>query len=322
LIFTFAAIFASPAISSPRYATTTIEISKPRVIAEQDKAFAHEGPVFVQKSRTLYFTSNRLGSGTSQAVEISKLQLSSAKVERVDSAKIPMANGACLTPRGTILFCAQGTLDKPAGLYEYDVESQRVQPRLTSWHGKPFNSLNDVVIDANGFVWFTDPCYGYEQGFRPKPQLGSFVWRGKYSESGEISNVQHVIDDFVKPNGILVSNDGKKLFVTDTGFATGTGTNPNGPRAIYSFDVVDGAPKNKKLIAKVDSGIPDGLKLDRYGNLFVGCGDGVRVYDPQNGKLLAKAEVSTGVANFAVVDDELMMLCEKSIQSAKIKYHN
>ena len=41
--------------------------------------------------------------------------------------------------------------------------------------GKPLNSPNDVVVRSDGTIWFTDPSYGFLQGFRPEPQLGDFV---------------------------------------------------------------------------------------------------------------------------------------------------
>lgn len=48
-----------------------------------------------------------------------------------------------------------------------------VRAVVTSFYGRQFNSVNDVVIHSDGSIWFTDPTYGYEQGFRPRPPLPS-----------------------------------------------------------------------------------------------------------------------------------------------------
>jgi hypothetical protein len=47
----------------------------------------------------------------------------------------------------------------------------------TDFLGRPFNSVNDVVVHSDGSVWFTDPIYGFEKGYRPTPRLPSQVYR-------------------------------------------------------------------------------------------------------------------------------------------------
>jgi gluconolactonase len=48
---------------------------------------------------------------------------------------------------------------------------------VDSWSGLQLNSPNDVAMRRDGTIWFTDPSYGYRQGFRPEPQAGDYVYR-------------------------------------------------------------------------------------------------------------------------------------------------
>jgi len=91
---------------------------------------------------------------------------------------------------------------------------------IDNFHGRSFNSLNDVVLHTDGSIWFTDPIYGFEQGFRPKPQLRSQVYRFE-PVSGD---VRAVADGFGRPNGICFSPDEQTLYITDTDWIHGDGT--------------------------------------------------------------------------------------------------
>lgn len=148
--------------------------------------FAHEAGVFIPRDNTLFITSNRFPDP---------------------------ANGG-VNYRDGILFCAQGTLDSPGGLSL--VESSppyRSGYLLTSFSdSRPFNSPNDVVVHADGSVWFPDPIYGSEQGFRPKPPLPSQVYR---SDPGT-GSIRVVVDGFGRPNGISFSPGQTVVYVTDT----------------------------------------------------------------------------------------------------------
>jgi len=74
----------------------------------------------------------------------------------------------------------------------------------------PFNSLNDVVVARDGAIWFTDPPYGYEQGFRGRPQLPAMVYRF----DPESRSVRAMADGFGRPNGLAFDPSGTVLYVT------------------------------------------------------------------------------------------------------------
>ena len=72
----------------------------------------------------------------------------------------------------------------------------------------------------DGSIWFTDPIYGHEQGFRPKPELPNQVYR--YDPIND--NIRAVADGFGRPNGLCFAPDEQTLYVTDTDYIHGDGT--------------------------------------------------------------------------------------------------
>jgi gluconolactonase len=84
---------------------------------------------------------------------------------------------------------------------------------VDSWRGLRLNSPNDVVQKRDGTIWFSDPSYGFLQGFKDPPQVGDYVYRFE-PRSGELSVVS---DGFDKPNGLAFSPDESLLYVGDSG---------------------------------------------------------------------------------------------------------
>lgn len=188
--------------------------------------FAHEAGVFFPQTNSLFITSNQFKDPASGSVRIviTRVTLSNGTgpvhTEEVHTDHVPMANGGVNYKDG-MLLCAQGTKNSSGGL-------SFMQPRapyksellLTGFHGRDFNSVNDVVVHADGSVWFTDPIYGFEQGLRPQPRLPSQVYRWDPARK----SVRPVADGFGRPNGIAFSPDQKTLYVTDTDWIHGDGS--------------------------------------------------------------------------------------------------
>ena len=80
------------------------------------------------------------------------------------------ANGMALHPDGRLLVCEQGTRLAPARISLVDRATGAAETVVDGWGGLPLNSPNDVVVGSDGAVWFTDPSYGFLQGFRPAPR--------------------------------------------------------------------------------------------------------------------------------------------------------
>jgi gluconolactonase len=220
-----------------------------------------------------------------------------------------MPNGGVNYKDG-IIFCAQGS-EKPGtgGIYYMPRKAPPI-PLVTNFHGREFNSVNDVVVAKDGSIWFTDPSYGYDQEFRQKPKLPCHVYR--FDPATGVIRV--VADGFGRPNGLCFSPEESVLYITDTDFIHDI-KNKDFSRAatIYAFDVItkSGTPflTNRRVFAFAASGIPDGIKCDVYGNVYSGCGDGVEVWNSE-GTLIGRILVpGADVANFCFGKEGEMFIC-------------
>src|SRR5215211_1987206 len=185
------------------------------LVAETD---AHEGPVHAADEGALYFTS--LPTGGHSAIR--RLDLRTRAVTTL-VADANGANGMTMDREGRLVVCEQGGLDSPARITRRDRATGAAETLADSRRGRRLNSPNDVVVAADGAVWFTDPSYGHLQGFRPPPELGDLVYRLDPA-SGE---PDVVADGFDKPNGLAFSPDEDVLYVTDSGR----------PNHVKAFDV-------------------------------------------------------------------------------------
>ena len=186
------------------------------IVHHEDYPFAHEAGVYIPASRSLFVTSNQYRGHVrpEKQITISRLQCTKNGQwtrEALD-VDIPMANGATNCGEG-ILFCAQGNSSRRGGLVWMQSDAPyRTRILIDNFHGRAFNSLNDVVVHSDGSLWFTDPIYGFEQGITARPQLPNQVYRFE----PRTGDVRAMADGFGRPNGICFSPDEKTLYITDT----------------------------------------------------------------------------------------------------------
>lgn len=123
-----------------------------KLVETRKDKFAHEAGVYIQKTNSNYFTSN-YQSGKS--VEIYAVDSKEHKVVQHSFSSVKNGNGGCWY-KDQILFCAQGDLTTPSALVLVDPSTSSSETLLNNFHGRPFNSLNDVVVHhANDDLWFT-----------------------------------------------------------------------------------------------------------------------------------------------------------------------
>ncbi|MEC3976176.1 SMP-30/gluconolactonase/LRE family protein [Amycolatopsis sp. H20-H5] len=204
-------------------------------------------------------------------------------------------NGHTLDRSGRLISCEQG--NRRLTRTEHDGTVTVLADRH---EGNRFNSPNDVVVAADGGIWFTDPDYGimndYE-GFRAESETdGCHVYR----VNPATGDVQRVADDFVKPNGLAFSLDESRLYIADT-------------RAnhIREFTVGPGGKlSGGEVFAMCETGRFDGFRLDTAGRLWAAAGDGVHCFAP-DGKLIGKIKLPEEAANltFGGPKRNLMFVC-------------
>jgi len=151
---------------------------------------AHEGPVYVAAEGALYFTTQRAG----RRVDIMRLSLDDGRISTV-LADAAAANGMTLDHDGRLIVCEQ----QPAAISRVDPATGERELVVDAYRGLPLNSPNDVVVKGDGTVWFTDPSYGFLQGFRPAPashELNAQLWCSRPGLSAVLLNG-------VRPNSVV-----------------------------------------------------------------------------------------------------------------------
>jgi gluconolactonase len=264
----------------------TVLAGEPEFVAETD---AHEGPVYAPDEDALYFTTVR-----TDRVAIKRLGLLTRTVS-VLRADANMANGMTLGPDGRLVVCEQGTLRTPARITAVDRATGAVEVLAES----ALSSPNDVVVGSDGAIWFTDPSYGWLQGFRPRPEHPDRVYR--LDPSGRLDVVSEASD---KPNGLALSPDERTLYVGDSGaIQAPEDYDPDRPRRVVALpvqglsDTPSQAGGGGKILADRIPGFPDGLKVASDGRVFVSSADGILVFDP-DGSPAGHIDLP-GVVNFA-----------------------
>ena len=186
------------------------------------------------------------------------------------------------------------------------------QVLVDRYQGKRLNSPNDLVVKSDGTIWFTDPPYGItepNQGYGgEQEQPGCFVYRFDPATG----DIDAIVTDMVRPNGLAFSPDEHLLYVSDTAAFN----IPDGHHHIRVYEVVNGrSVTNDRIFAVIDPGQPDGLRVDEHGNVFTSSKDSVQVYAP-DGSRLGKIPVPETCANLTfggVAGDRLFITAGTSL---------
>ncbi len=168
------------------------------------------------------------------------------------------ANGMMFNHKGELLVC-EGAAHRIVAI---DVQSRAKRILASQIYGTHFNEPNDLSVDEVDGFYFTDPNYGHRGQATVMKEDAYYC-----SPEGRVSRVSTVC---VKPNGVILSPDGKVLYLAD-----------NRGERIYKYDVTaPGRLTNERGWIELGAR-PDGMTLDVHRNLYVGCGDaGVKVYSP------------------------------------------
>lgn len=196
-------------------------------------------------------------------------------------------NGNTRDRQGRLVGCRHGNRDVVRT--EYDGSLTVLADR---YEGRRLNSPNDVIVASDGAVWFTDPTYGIIssfEGVRAEPEQRT---RNVYRLSPE-GTLRAMVTDFVQPNGLCLSPDESRLYVAESG----SSHDDSVPSVIRRFAIEGETLRDEGVFAKIDPGLPDGIRCDALGNLWSSAADGVHCFSP-DGTLLGKIRVPQVVSNF------------------------
>ncbi len=261
-----------------------------------------EGPIWNKAEQCLYFSDMPadIRRRWSEADGISEIRNPSNK-----------CNGMTYDAAGNLYVCEHATSllvrEAPDG----------TRTTIASHLGdKEINSPNDVVVKSDGAAYFSDPIYGRVPVFgRERDQDLDF--QGVYRVPPGGGETQLLAKDFDQPNGLCFSLDESQLYINDS------------PRAhIKLFDVnADGTISNSRMFFEnigsgvIEEGIPDGMKLDERGNIWVTGPGGIWVISPEAEHLgLIPIPENAGNLNWGGPNwDELYMCCSTSLYRVKTK---
>jgi gluconolactonase len=205
-----------------------------------------------------------------------------------------MANGNTYDRSGRMLSCEHAT-----SRVTRTALNGSLTVLATHYQGKQLNSPNDIVVKSDGRIYFTDPSFGRMPYYGVERPVELSV-RGVYRMEDEGSGLTLLVDDFAQPNGLCFSRDERRLFVNDTERGH-----------IRVFDVAAGGLLTGGAVwvtlTGKGEGAPDGMKVDRDGNLYC-CGPGgVHVFAP-DATSLGVIQMPEVCANFTWGDDDLQTI--------------
>jgi gluconolactonase len=181
---------------------------------------------------------------------------------------------------------------------------------------KKFNSPNDLVYNNAGDLFFTDPPYGLEKNMDDPLKEIPFQGIYKVKKTGE---TQLLLDTITRPNGIGITPDQKTLIIANSDpakpFWYAFDFNQQGelirPRIFY-----DAGPAAKKW-----AGLPDGLKIDRAGNVFASGPGGLWIFN-KDAKLLGRIRFEGLVSNCSLSADEKTIYMTADMYVLRVKMRN
>jgi gluconolactonase len=194
------------------------------------------------------------------------------------------ANGNTFDAQGRLYSCESRTrrvtrMDKKG----------KIEVLAERWEGKRFNAPNDIVVRKDGNVYFTDPAFGNQVDTREMDYYGVY----HISPKGQLKLIARPKG---RPNGITFSPNGRILYVANSD-----------DRTVVAYDVDhNGETSNERVLISGVDGVPDGIRTDEKGNLYV-TAKGISIYHP-DGKLLTVIPMPETPANCAFGDGDFQTL--------------
>jgi gluconolactonase len=205
-------------------------------------------------------------------------------------------NALWLYPDGKLLICQHGDRRIAKMNASIDAPKPNFVTVVGEYNGKRINSPNDLFVNANGDIYFTDPSYGFEKGARdPKKEI---PYQGVYKVN-KAGQVTLLVDSIEQPNGISIFPGGKTMIISNS---------DDRKKRWYLYDITsNGSLANGRVFYDVSNekgmGGCDGLKIDKAGNVFAAGPGGIWIFT-KAGKLIGKIKVNgVTAANCALTPD-------------------
>ncbi|VGM95945.1 Gluconolactonase precursor [uncultured Avibacterium sp.] len=213
------------------------------------------------------------------------------------------ANGNAVNQDGELITCEHGR----RGISHTDKQGN-VRLLVDHIENKRLNSPNDVVVKSDGTIWFTDPPYGIlsnEEGYQSSSEvIGCYV----YCFDPAHNEINIATFNTMRPNGLAFSPDESQLFVADMSCVE---FEQQGLHHLVVFDVNGNKLHNRREIAEINPGIPDGFCIDKQGIIYCSCATGLLVLLP-DGTKLGRILLNKTTSNCTFGDDEKTLFITSS----------
>ncbi|MBK9989348.1 MAG: SMP-30/gluconolactonase/LRE family protein [Verrucomicrobia bacterium] len=218
----------------------------------------------------------------------------------------PGSNGITVDNQGRLVLAQHGD----RRIARYDAEKKTFVTVADRFEGKPFNSPNDLCFDRAGNVFFTDPPYGLPTN--AKSEIG---FNGVYRATPD-GKVTLITRELERPNGIALSLDQRTLYVANT----------EGRTIILAIELRDdGTPGASRvffdmtpLMNQGHLGAPDGMRVDRTGNIWATGPGGVLILSPE-GKHLGTIVTGQATANCTFGPDDAVLYITADSQLLRVR---
>ncbi|OOF60466.1 SMP-30/gluconolactonase/LRE family protein [Rodentibacter pneumotropicus] len=213
------------------------------------------------------------------------------------------ANGNTLDMEGNLITCEHGR----RAISKTDKQGN-VQILVDKLEGKRFNSPNDLVVKSDGTIWFTDPPYGILSDAEGKKSPSEIIGCYVYCYDPKTDEINIATFNVMRPNGLAFSSDEKQLFVADMSIVE---FEKEGLHHLVVFDVEGKRLKNRRNVAEINPGIPDGLKIDKQGVIYCSCENGILVL-LSDGTYLGRFIVGKTTSNCTFGDNQKTLFITSS----------
>lgn len=222
----------------------------------------------------------------------------------------PGSNGLIINNLGQLISCEHG--DRRISAMPIAIGGKITL--ADNYLGKRFNSPNDIVQSSNGDYYFTDPSYGMPKKDKDPSRETALFGVYRIGKNGAVSLI---IKELTRPNGLAFSPDEKTLYVAqsdpDMAYLMAYPVLANG--IVGKGEILfDATPMVKQGL----KGLPDGLKIDKKGNIFMTGPGGILVIST-SGKLLGKIETGEATANCAFGNDGSVLYITADMYLLKIQ---
>ncbi|MGS2737839.1 SMP-30/gluconolactonase/LRE family protein [Sinomicrobium sp. M5D2P17] len=274
-----------------------------------------EGPLWVESEQMLLFSDvpeNTVYKWTEEGGTEIYLRPSGYTGTEPSQSKEPGSNGLLLDTKGNLVLCQHGNrrmarmeapLSKPEPVFHNLADN---------YEGKRFNSPNDAVYSSNGDLFFTDPPYGLpmQNDEDPTKEI-NFNGVYKVKRNGE---VLLLTDNITRPNGIALFPGETKLLVA---------CSDRSAADWYLLDVNDTEKEPVIFYSATDQreglkGSPDGLKIDKKGNVYATGPGGIWIFN-KDGKVLGKIRLDESASNVALSGDEKTLYVTNDMYVLRIR---